>query len=142
MCIPTMKQARYHHANHLAEKLRADITRRDNKLITAIQSAMDTALVVPSLTQSDLSVSTHTVSQPQVNTVQRDSAQLEMLKLIQQMHQIMISNSSKPWVSINKGGYNHNWLRIPRKTPDHTARPHANTSKYFWTHGACSHSLS
>ena len=42
-----MQQVVCHHANHFAEQLCADIAQHDNKLITVIQSEMDTALVAP-----------------------------------------------------------------------------------------------
>ena len=67
-----MQQAGYHHANFLAKQLRADIAQYNKKLITVIQSAMDTASTAPSLTQSVISLATPTVAQPQVNYVQGD----------------------------------------------------------------------
>ena len=38
---PTMQQAGYHHANHLAQQLRTDIQQRDNNLLLFIQSTVE-----------------------------------------------------------------------------------------------------
>ena len=74
---PTMQQAGYHHANMLAEQLKSDMERRDNS-----------SLSTPSLASSDCS--TITPSQ-HANSVQMDPVQMEMLKILQQMQQTMLS---------------------------------------------------
>ena len=78
---PTMQQAGYHHVNHLAQQLRNDIGKRDNDLLSVIQSAMDSSSQAPSMTPSDISLVTPP-HQQHANTIQGDSIQLEMLKIL------------------------------------------------------------
>ena len=80
---PTMQQAGYHHANHLAQQLRTDIQQRDNDLLLFIQSAVKSTTTPPSITPSD--VSTVTEIQHHANAMQSDPVQPEILKLLQQM---------------------------------------------------------
>ena len=141
---PTMQQAGYHHANHLADQLRQDIEKRDTELLTVIQSAMETASVAPSMAPSDISSVTPLFPQQapsfqqQANSVQGDPIQLEMLKLLQQMQQMMYSQPP-PQGNNNSGNTNRGRRRQPRKTPDDATFHRAKTDKYCWTHGACSH---
>ena len=86
---PTMQQAGYHHANMIAEQLKTDMERQDNELFSVIQSVVDSTASPPSLAPSDLS--TITPSQHQANAVQMDLVQMEMLKILQQMQQTMLS---------------------------------------------------
>ena len=130
-----MQQAGYHHAHFLAEQLRSDIEKRDNDLLTVIQSAMETASVPPSITPSDISVQTPPAQQ-QANSVQSDPIQLEMLKLLQQMQQMMTTQTPP------QGNTNLERRRPPRKTPDDTSFTRNKTGKYCWTHGACNHDSS
>ena len=81
ICGPTMQQAGYHHANHLASQLRADIEKRDTKLLTVLRSAIETSSVAPSLAPSDISTIATPV-QPHVNAVQSDPVQLKIMKLL------------------------------------------------------------
>ena len=69
---PTMQQAGYHHANHLVHQLRADIEKCDHKLLTVIQSAMETALNAPLVMSLDISVATPASTQHQANAVKSD----------------------------------------------------------------------
>ena len=81
ICGPTMQQAGYHNASHLAQQLREDIQRGDEELLMVIQSSVDTALQAPSLTLSDIRVAS-LVQQLQANAIQGDMIQLEMLKIL------------------------------------------------------------
>ena len=132
---PTMQQAGYHHANHLAQRLREDIHQRDTELMSVIQTAMTTSTDVPSVAPSDISMST---TSPQVtgiqhhaNVTQTDPVQVEMLKLLQQMQQ--------SFASTNQSERGTGRRRQNRKTPDDATRPRTQTDKYCWTHGACAH---
>ena len=132
---PTMQQAGYHHANHLARQLREDIEKRDNELLSVIQSAMETSSQAPSMAPSDISLATPPVQQ-QANAVQGDPIQLEMLKILQQMQQTMTTTVTQS----NQGRSGRQGRRgTPRKTPDNASFNRAKTDKYCWTHGACSH---
>ena len=146
---PTMQQAGYHHANHLADQLRQDIEKRDTDLLTVIQSAMETNSVAPSVAPSDISMSTASVQQ-QANSIQGDPIQLEMLKLLQQMQQAMFSqpptrdnNNDNSYRGSqnnnNDGNSNRGRRRQNRKTPDNASYNRTKTEKYCWTHGATSH---
>ena len=69
---PTMQQAGYHHANMLADQLKADMERRDQDLFTVIQSVVDSTASTaspPSLAPTEIS-SISTPSQQQANAVQ------------------------------------------------------------------------
>ena len=133
---PTMQQAGYHHANHLASQLRDDIMKRDTELLTVIQSAIETSSTPPSLAPSDISTVT-SQSQQQINAVQRDPVQLEILKLLQQMQQSMAVSTTQGNTNRNTGQQNRN--RPPRKTPDNASFVRNRKDKYCWTHGACGH---
>ena len=78
---PTMQQAGYHHANHLASQLRGDIKKRNAEL---------TNLVAPSVARTVASLDISVGSTPmhhQVNAVQGDLIQLEIIKMLQEMQQ-------------------------------------------------------
>ena len=100
-----MQMAGYHHANHLAEH-RQDIEKRDNDLLTVIQLAMETASVPPSMAPSEISLQTPPAHQ-QAKFVRADPVQLEMLKLLQQMQQMM-SNQTLPQCNNNAGNTGNN----------------------------------
>ena len=132
---PTMQQAGYHHADHLVSQLCADIEKRNQELLTVIQSAMETASTAPLVVSSDISIATLVVTPPQINAVQSNPVQLKMLKILQQMQQSMFSAANQ-----NQGqGRNTYRSRTPRKTPDNASFARANMPKYCWTHGGCSH---
>ena len=136
-----MQMAGYHHANHLADQLRQDIERRDNDLLTVIQSAMETASVPPSMAPSEISLQTPPAQQ-QANSVRGDPIQMEMLKLLQQMQQMMTNQTSTQGNNNRTGNSDNNnrdRRRQPQKTPDDATFNRYNTSKYCWTHGACNH---
>ena len=137
---PTMQQAGYHHANHLASQLREDIEKRDTELFSVIQSAMETASQAPSLAPSDISLVTPPVHQ-HANAVQGDPVQLEMLKILQQIQQTMTTTTSQP-TQQGRGGRQGQGRRTPRKTPDDASFNRFKTDKYCWTHGGCSHTSS
>ena len=133
---PTMQQAGYHHANHLAQQLRSDIQQRDNDLLTVLQNAIECNSTAsppmsppPSIAHTD--ISTVTEAQQQVNAVRTDPVQLEILKILQQMQQ----NMATPQTTNDSRTTN----RTPRKTPDNTTFRRRNTNKYCWTHGGCGH---
>ena len=134
---PTMQQAGYHHANHLASQLREDINKRDSELLTVIQSAMETASVAPSAISSEVSTIATPIQQ-QVNAVQSDPVQLEILKLLQQMQQSMMTTAPQNNNNNNNTGQRNN-RRQTRKTPDNVSFNRNVTNKYCWTHGACGH---
>ena len=130
---PTMQQAGYHHANHLAQQLRDDISKRDEEMLSVIQSAMDSSSHAPSIASSDLSLGTPPPHQ-QINATQTDLTQLEILKLLQQMQLSMNQQQES-----GQGGNNRGRRRQRRKTPDDASFNRTQIDKYCWTHGACNH---
>ena len=138
-----MQQAGYHHANHLASQLREDIEKRDIELLTVLQSTVETNSVqssppslAPSLVPSEMSMTASTLSH-QANSVQGDPVQLEILKLLRQMQQTMVSPPQQSNKGNNSGQRNRR--RQPRKTLDNATFNRNVTDKYCWTHGACGH---
>jgi len=130
---PTMQQAGYHHAHMLAEQLKTDMARRDQELITVIQSVVDSNTSVgtpPTMVSSDMS--SFTPSQQQVNAVQTDPMQLEMMKILQQMQQSM--------QNMQQGTSTQTRKRPTKKTPDGATFPRRQTDTYCWTHGGSNHS--
>ena len=83
-----MKQSGFHQANAIVEKLGADIqetiSQRDDQILALLQN-------IPSLTESssELSLgSRRTDESPPIqnaNTIQQDSMQLEILKLLKEL---------------------------------------------------------
>ena len=130
---PTMQQAGYHHANHLAQQLRTDILQRDNELLSIIQSAVGSGSPPPSIAPTD--ISTVTEIQHHANAVQSDPVQLEILKLLKQMQQSLATTDTST-------GNNRRGRRTPKKTPDNASFNRSQTDKYCWTHGACGHASS
>lgn len=131
---PTMQQAGYHHANHLAQQIQSEIQQRDTDLLTLIQTVVDSSSVSPSIASTDMSSVTET--QQHVNAVQTDTTQLEILKLLQQLQQSMRSGQDNQG---NNQGNNRRGRRTPKKTPDDASFNRTETEKYCWTHGACGH---
>ena len=127
---PTMQQAGYHHANHLAQQLRTDIQQRDSDLLSIIQSAVESSTAPPSIAPTDISSVTET--QYRANAIQSDPIQLEILKLLQQMQQSLTTTDTNT-------GNNRRGKKIPKKTPDNASFNRSQTDKYCWTHGACGH---
>ena len=78
---PTMQQAGYHNASHLAQTMRSDIERRDEERMSMLSAAVENNTQAPSVAESDDStVLTQPRYQHQANAVQSDPLQMEMLK--------------------------------------------------------------
>ena len=52
---PTMQQAGYHHANHLAQQMRTDLDTRNTEMMSIIQTALSHASTAPSCDDTTLS---------------------------------------------------------------------------------------
>ena len=139
---PTMQQAGYHHANHLAQTMRSDNNRRDEELMSMLSAAVENNSHAPSMAESDDStLLTQPSYQHQANAVQSDPVQLEMLKLLQQIQSSMLTPQPAPPLTPQggKGGHRGGGNRAPRKTRDDATYPRKITDKYCWTHGGGSH---
>ena len=140
---PTMQQAGYQHASHLAQTMRSNIERRDKELMSMLSAAVENNTQAPSVAESDDStVLTQPRYQHQENAVQSDPVQMEMLKLLQQIQLSMLTQQPAQTLTpqggnnrSNRGGGN----RVPRKTRDNSMYPRRVTDKYCWTHGGGSH---
>ena len=126
---PTMQQAGYHHANHLAQQMRTDLDTRNTEMMSIIQTALSHASTAPSC--DDTTLSDLTPAHHQANSVATDPIQLEMLQLLRQMQQGMQTTPADAAPSASVPGY--------RRTPNNATRPRKDTSKYCWTHGASNH---
>ena len=134
-----MQQAGYHHAHMLAEQLKTDMERRDQELFSVIQSVADcnaSTASPPSITSTEMS--SITPSQHQANAVKTDPVQLEMLKILQQMQQSMLTQTQPPPQQSTYQPRTNK--RAPKKTPDHASYPRKRTDTYCWTHGGSNHS--
>ena len=137
---PTMQQAGYHHANHLAQKLTSDIQQRDSDLLSYIQTALDTSStsdggsLTEATTPSDMS--TASSAQHYANAARTDQVQLEMLKILQQIQQSLPKADNE---QLSPTTNRRTRTRTPRKTPDNASFNRIKTDKYCWTHGACNH---
>ena len=135
---PTMQQAGYHNANHLAQQIRDDMQHRENEIMSILHTAMDSNLVTPSLAYSDLS--TPTPLHHQSNSTQADTTQLEILKLLQRIQSDMSTNAQPQPTNNANNRNNMAWTqRSQRKTPDNASLPRKKTDKYCWTHGGSGH---
>ena len=126
---PTMQQAGYHHANHLAQQMRTDLDERNNEMMSIIQTALSHASSTPS--RDDTTISALTPGDHHANSVTADAVQLEMLQLLRQMQQGMQTTPS--------GAATASSVQVYRRTPNNATRPRRDTSKYCWTHGASQH---
>ena len=86
---PTMQQSRYHHANHLAQQLRTNIQQRDKNILTYIQTAMETNSIPSSIALTEISEVTDIQHQANATSTRLDPIQLEILKLLQQIQQML-----------------------------------------------------
>ena len=69
--------------------------------------------------------------------MQSSAMQIEILKVLQQMQQAMLS---PPTEQQQPGGWSQG-DQPNCKTPDNHPFPRRKTNKYCWTHGECSHEL-
>ena len=130
---PTMQQAGYHHANHLAQQLKSDIQQQDSDILTYIQTAIDSA------SHSDTGSITETATPSDMSTMtpQTDMVQVEMLNILQQIQQSLTNTDGQQQPNNNTNQRTR--TRGPRKTPDNASFNRNKTDKYCWTHGGCNH---
>ena len=115
-----MQQAGYHHANMLADQVRQDITTQNEQLMAMVQS-MQNMETNPAPVQ------------PAANAAMTDSVQLEILRLLQTMHQQMNNNGtnggSNQKNNESNGGNTRNCNRNCR-TPDNASFNRTDITKY------------
>ena len=121
---PTMAQAGYQHANHLADEIRSEIRENQHQMV----SIMKTFSTQDYENEGQENDNIHTA-----NAVTQLSVQQETLKALMDLQRQLqsltneVKGSSKP----SKNRF--------KKTPDDPPYKRDNTEHYCWTHGACNH---
>ena len=125
---PTMKQAGYHHANHLAAEIREELRESQMQML---------ALARNTTYLEDDELNVHQEAQPSsqnnANAIMQNNIQYQTAELLQSLQKDL-----KLLTEQLKGNQNPN-KRPNRKTPDNPTFTRTETSKYCWTHGACNH---
>ena len=126
----TMRNTTFHQVNQLAEQINNDFAHLESDVLTSInewsvaRKTPDPPLMAPAPDRSEqLATMNATIA---TNT--------EMLRLMQQLQQQLknMQATSPPFPT----------QPTPSRNGRGSLRPRRNTSKYCWTHGACSHESS
>ena len=127
---PTMQQAGYHHANMLAEQLRATMDNQGNEMLAMLQG----------LTEANTNPPTEEVlpPAPAANAAAHVDVQLEMLRILQEMHNGYTGRGGRGGRG-NRGGQGNNSRQRNRRTPDNANFNRRITNQYCHTHGGCNH---
>jgi hypothetical protein len=124
---PTMRNTAYHQAHQLATNLSTDFHNMRNEIVTSMN-----ALALSQEQQHDPNDQLHQeesgASNPSMNAASSNN-NAQLVEAIQQLMQTIQANQSN-----SSGGTS----RTGRRNTGN--RPRRNTSKYCWSHGACSHS--
>ena len=125
---PTMKQAGFHHANHLAAEIREELRESQMKML---------ALAGNTNYLEDEEQNVHQEAQPfsqnNANAIMQNSIQYQTAELLKSLQKDLKLLSEQL-----KGNQNSK-KRPNKKTPDNPTFTRTDTSKYCWTHGACNH---
>ena len=122
---PTMKQAGYHHANHLAAELKEELRENQAQMLALVQNVnMDDWRNEEEIQDTKLE-SANAMSQ---------NIQQETIKMIKAL-QTELKNL-KDELKSKKEPYQ---ARQYKKTPDNATFNRPDTSKFCWTHGGCGH---
>ena len=134
---PTMKQAGFHHANHLAQQIKAEMQTSQEELIHLLSSA-NTDSIVPSVTEASnntgtSSLSTATTENPSANFTSSQNTSNDIVRLLQSL-----TTEMKKLVAVQTK-QDPPKKKTPKKTPDDASFNRQTTHKYCWTHGGCGH---
>ena len=129
-----MQQAGYHHANMLADKLRADLQMPGNEMLAMVQGFVESNINQPP--EEELPQPA-----PAANAVINDSIQLEMLRLLRDMSS---QNNAYPGRGGRGGRHVHTGRgtrgrRTGTRTPDNASFNRRVKTNYCHSHGACNH---
>ena len=123
-----MKQAGFHHANHLAAEIREELRESQMKML---------ALAGNTNYLEDEEQNVHQEAQPfsqnNANAIMQNSIQYQTAELLKSLQKDLKLLSEQL-----KGNQNSK-KRPNKKTPDNPTFTRTDTSKYCWTHGACNH---
>ena len=122
---PTMAQAGYHHANHLASEIRDELKNNQMQMLALLQDYNEN-----NTQEDELDIETPVAA----NTVTQMSVQTETLKVLSDLQKQLQALTSE----VRSGG-DKNKKREYKKTPDDPPFTRKDTEKYCWTHGACNH---
>ena len=123
-----MKQAGYHHANHLVAEIREELRESQMQML---------ALARNTTYLEDEEQNVHQEAQPSSqnnpNAIMQNNIQYQTAELLQSLQKDL-----KLLTEQLKGNQTPK-KRPNRKTPDNPTFTRTETSKYCWTHGACNH---
>ena len=139
---PTMAQAGFHQINMIANDIRDKFTLTRAELANLICSLDDneaTSVATPTVTSTTPSeAASHnfsTLDNASANSMNENSTQFEMLKLLRTMQAEMIK------LNTTNSGPNTSFKpkKKKSKTPDNPTFTRRITNLYCWTHGGCAH---
>ena len=135
---PTMMQAGFAHANHLATEMREEMQASNLELLNILTriEAQDKAEESSTTTPSTMTETT-TNTEEKVN-ITVPALQKQMMQMFKKLETKVDNISTGP--SSSNGNDNRN--RRNRKTPDNPRFTRRKTDKYCWTHGGCAHNSS
>ena len=131
---PSMQQAGFVQANHLAEELRTALNSNQIEvmnMLAKLEQKDDTT--TPSTVSETLSLSQ--ISEESANLVQTPNFTERLVQLMEKMESTMQAISEQH----NQRGGTKRGSGTTQKTPDNASFHRKKTSKYCWTHGACDH---
>ena len=125
---PTMAQAGYHHANHLATEIREELKDSQFQMLALLKNMSE----VPAENNPDIEDLNTNIATANIAT--QVTMQTETLKVLQEMQKQLQNLSNEV-----KNGNKTNKKREYKKTPDDPPFTRKDTDKYCWTHGGCNH---
>ena len=129
---PTMMQAGFAHANHIAEEIRTEIQASNAELINAISELGNEGNEYATANSAAMNATLeNNLSAQMANMFKKVQAQLDQMKKEMKAKPTPVEGGSNE----NANGGN----KKKRKTPDNPTFNRRTTSKYCWTHGGCAH---
>lgn len=121
---PTMAQAGFHHANHLATEIRKELNENQSQMLALLREFSETNTEIENQEQE----------LQRANLVPQIDVQNETLKTL-----LELQKQLKNLTNEVKSGNQTNKKREYKKTPDDATFTRKDTDKYCWTHGGCNH---
>lgn len=138
---PTMMQAGFVHANHLAKEMRQEMQASNTELLNILtrMEAQDKAIEEASTTTPSTMMASTTTTEKTVN-ITVPALQKQMMQMFQnpekKMDNLQTTTSPPPGQSTPNA---NNCNCRNKKTPDKPRFTRRTTDKYCWTHGGCAH---
>ena len=123
----TMKQAGYHHANHLAAEIRQELRESQMQMLALATNVGEVEEIDQDEVNLQQFINNNANAVVQSN-IQKQTAELlqSLQKDLQHFKDQLKTNGANPKKRSNKKTDNPTFARL-------------GTSKYYWTHGACNH---